>query len=60
MMSVACVCGFLFLKKKDVIVPFAYSGDGEITMKLFFFSLFPLGGALFLTLPLLFSFWKFG
>lgn len=34
--SGACVCGFLFLKRKDVIVPFIYSGDCEITVKLSF------------------------
>lgn len=34
--AVACVCGLLFLKRKDIIVPFIYSGAGEITVKLFF------------------------
>lgn len=34
-LSVAYVCGFLFLKRKAVIAPSIYSGGGEITMKLF-------------------------
>lgn len=37
--SVACVCGLLFLKRKDIIVPYIYSGAGEITVKLFFLPL---------------------